>query len=358
MEPRTDKEEEKEILACLRSGWITEAKRTEEFEKRVAEFVGASHAIAVNNGTISLTLSLLALGIKPNDEVIVPDMTMVATANAVLLAGAVPVLTDVRREDLTIDAKLVEKKITYKTKAIIPVAMNARAPEMKELLDLAKKHKLKIVEDAAQALGSYHKNKHLGTFGDCGSFSFSTPKIITTGQGGMVVTNSIQLKNKLYRLKDFGRKNRTSKDHNQIGWNFKFTDLQAAIGLAQLKKLPARIDRKKEIYQIYENNLTGLTGLEMLETDLNQTTPWFADIYVKKPQDLKNYLNSVGIGTLELYPPLHTLKVHQSHETFTNATWASKHGLWLPSSSFLTNSDINRICREIKYFLRNGGNKK
>ncbi|MBI4066531.1 aminotransferase class I/II-fold pyridoxal phosphate-dependent enzyme, partial [Candidatus Gottesmanbacteria bacterium] len=181
MEPWIGREEEREVLKVLRSGWITEAAETRLLEQKIADFLGVPYVSVVTNGTVSLTIALLAIGIGREDEVIVPDFTMVATPNAVILAGARPLLVDIERENLCMDLSAVKRAITKKTKAIIPVALNGRAPDMDKLLGLAKEHNLLVLEDAAQAFGSKWRGKLLGTFGDIGNFSFSTPKIITTG---------------------------------------------------------------------------------------------------------------------------------------------------------------------------------
>ena len=354
MEPWLGEEEKRELIATIDSGWVTEASRTYEFEKMVAKFVGSRYALAVNNGTVSLAIALMALGIGRGDEVIVPDFTMVGSSNAVLLAGATPILVDVRKKDFTLDLNEVVRKISRKTKAIMPVAMNARAPDMVGIKKIAKKYGLFIVEDSAQALGSYYKGRHLGTFGEIGSFSFSTPKIITTGQGGVLVTNSKRLGNKMYRIKDFGRIDRKAQKHDTVGFNFKFTDIQAAVGIAQMKKLKKRIEWKREMYRIYQEELKNVKEIEMLPTDLTQTTPWFVDIFVNNPLSLKKFLNQREIGTREFYPAIHSLKPYRSRGRFPVSSWASKHGLWLPSSSFLTRRDIKRVCQEIKNFFKKG----
>lgn len=352
IEPWVGEEEKKELIETIDSGWITEAGRTAQFEKMVAEFVGVKYALAVCNGTVSLFIGLMALGIKPGDEVIVPDMTMVASANAVKLVGATPVLIDVTREDFCFDFQKVEEKITSKTRCLMPVAFNGRPPKMAVIKKIARKYKLFILEDAAQALGCYWRDKHLGTIGQIGSFSFSTPKIITTGQGGMVVTNSKRLRDKMYRVKDFGRLNRKTQDHHRLGFNFKFTDFQAAVGIAQMRKLSWRVKRKKAIYKLYYQELKDIPQIEFLETDFKKTAPWFIDIYVEKPKELAAFLNSKEIGTREFYPSLHSLRQYRTKDKFPHSTYAAKHGLWLPSSTFLTNQDIKRVCREIKKFFR------
>ncbi|MBI4089542.1 MAG: DegT/DnrJ/EryC1/StrS family aminotransferase, partial [Candidatus Levybacteria bacterium] len=276
--------------------------------------------------------------------------TMVASPNAVLMAGARPVFVDIERENLCLNLEEVVGRITKKTKAIMSVPINGRSPDMERLMAIAREHKLFILEDAAQALGSRYKGKHLGTFGDIGSFSFSTPKVITTGQGGALVTNSKQLSDKIIRIKDFGRIDRNSQDHDEIGFNFKFTDIQAALGIAQMKKLKWRLRRKKEMYGVYQDCLKNVAQVKFLPTDLTQTSPWFIDIVVDDPIKLSHYLKSKNIGTRLFYPAVHTTKPYKGQEKFPNSLWAAAHGLWLPSSTFLADSDIISICQRIKEF--------
>ncbi len=350
IEPWINREEEKEVLRVLRSGWLTEAERTEKFAKMVAEFVASRYASVLSNGTVTLFAGLKALGVGPGDEVIVPDMTMVASPNSIVLTGAKPIFVDIKKDNLCLDLDEVEKKMTSKTKAIMPVAFNGRAPNMERLLKIAQKHQLFIIEDAAQALGCYYQGKHLGTFGDVGSFSFSTPKIITTGQGGALVTNSKKIYEKIIRLKDFGRIDRNTQDHDEIGYNFKFTDLQAALGIVQMKKLAWRLKRKKAMYQLYYEELKGIKEIKFIQTDLSQTSPWFIDIIIPNPEKLQKYLQTKKIGTRLFYPAIHTTKPYRSSTRFVNSFWAACHGLWLPSSTFLSDNDIKRVCREIRSF--------
>lgn len=352
IEPWIGKEEIREVTKVLESGWITEADKTKEFESLIAAFVGSKYAHALSNGTVTLFAGLKTLGIGAGDEVIVPDFTMVASPNSVIMAGAKPVFVDIKKEDLCLDIVEVEKKITRKTKAIMPVAINGRAPDMDALMSLAKKRKILIIEDAAQAFGSYYKKKHLGTIGDIGSFSFSTPKIITTGQGGALVTNSKELSDKIIKIKDFGRINRNTQDHDELGYNFKFTDIQAALGIAQMKKLSWRIKRKKEMYKLYRDCLRSTSEIKFIKTDLEQTAPWYIDIVVEDPISLNKYLKSNNIGTRLFYPAIHTTRPYLGFGKFPNSLWASTHGLWLPSSSFLSDSDILKVCDYIANFYK------
>lgn len=350
IEPWVGEEEVAEVSAVIRSGWITESSKTREFEDILAKFVNARYVSVVCNATASLFIALAALGIDRDDEVIVPDFTMIASANAIILAGAKPVFVDIDRETLCLDIDDVEKKITKKTRAIMPVSLNGRSPDMDRLLSIAKKKKIFVVEDAAQALGCYYKNKHLGTLGDIGVFSFSTPKVITTGQGGALITNDEALYKQIVQVRDFGRRTRNSQDHDVIGYNFKFTDMQAGMGVAQMRKLSWRLKRKIEMYKLYEKELNNIPEIKFIKTDLRQTSPWFIDIVVNDPIKLHNHLATKNIGTRLFFPPIHTTKPYEGYGKFSNSLWASQHGLWLPSSSFLTDSDIMHVCKEIKRF--------
>lgn len=350
MEPWIGKEEKEAIDKVLESGWITEASRTREFEHRIASFIGSKYASVLSNGTVTLFAGLKALGVGIGDEVIVPDFTMVASPNTVIMAGATPVFVDIKKEDLCLDLTEVEKKITKRTKVIMPVAINGRAPDMDRLMSLAREYKIFVLEDAAQAFGSYYKDKHLGTIGDIGSFSFSTPKVITTGQGGALVTNDKKLNDKIVRIKDFGRIDRNTQDHDEIGYNFKFTDIQAAMGIAQMGKLSWRLKRKKEMYKLYKDSLKSVSGVQFIETDLAQSSPWFIDVIVDNPLKLQKFLKSKNIGTRVFYPAIHTTKPYTGSGKFPNSLWAATHGLWLPSSTFLSDSDIILVCSSIKEY--------
>lgn len=357
MEPWIGEEEKCAMIEYLNSGgWLTEFKKTREFEQMIAEYTGSKYASVVSNGTVSLVIALMALGIGRGDEVVVPDYTMIASANAVVLAGAKPILVDIDRTNLCLDLDLVEKAITPKTKAIMLVTINGRYPEMEKFVEFAHDHGLYLIEDAAQSLGSRYKGKHLGTFGDVGSFSFSAPKVITTGQGGALVTDNEELYQKILKIKDFGRSQGGVDYHEIFGFNAKFTDLQAVIGIEQMKKLDWRVKRKKEMYKLYKDLLEGVNGIEFIDTNLEDTTPWFIDILVEKGEKerdkLASFLDEREIGTRPFYPVIHTQPPYSWVKgDFKNAEYISKHGLWLPSSSFLSDEDIKYVCQMIKDFF-------
>jgi len=360
MEPWIGEEEKLAMIEYLDSGgWLTEFKRTREFEQMIAEYVGSKYAVAVNNGTVSLTMAAMALGIGRDDEIIVPDYTMIASTNSIVLAGAKPVLIDIDRENLCLDLDLLDETITPKTKAVMFVSVNGRYTDMKKLLSIVDRYNLFLIEDAAQSLGSKCRGKHLGTFGDVGSFSFSSPKIITTGQGGVLVTDDDQLYSRMKMIKDFGRsasgRSKGEADfHEILGFNFKFTDLQAVIGIEQMKKLDWRVKRKKEMYRLYHDLLQGVPQIDFIDTNLQDTAPWFIDIIIEEGRDdLAFFLNEKGIGTRPFYPSIHTQPPYSYVKGgFPNSDWASCSGLWLPSSAFLTDDDIQYICNHLREFFK------
>ena len=364
IEPSMGNEEKKELKSVIDSGWFTEADKTKEFENRFAQFVGSRYAIAVTSGTAALFLGLKSMGIKKNDEVIVPDMTFVASPNAVELCGAKPILIDIEAKSLNIDQEKLKKKITKKTKAIMPVDFNGRSTDIYEIKEFADKNGVMLIEDACHAIGSHYGNKHMGTVSDVGVFSFSTPKIITTGQGGMIVTNDKNIYEKCVAMKDFGRQVGTKKnmrkafEHKTIGYNFKFTEFQAAIGLAQMRKLKTRIIKKKQMFKEYYESLSNIKEIEFVKTDLNKVTPWMMDILVKsniKKDQLITHLESKQIGTRIFYPPIHRLDPYKDLDrNYKSTSDISDRGLWLPSSVTLTDEDLEIVCKEIKQFFRSG----
>jgi perosamine synthetase len=355
MRPFFADEEKAELNAYLEEdGFYTEFKRTEQFEKMIADFTGARHCIVVNNGTVSLTLAALAHGIGPGDEVLVPNYTMIATPNSVKILGAVPVFVDVDPDTLVMDLELARAAITSKTRAIMLVSANGRAPAsgIESFKRFAAEYCIALIEDAAQSLGSYYApGFHVGRAGSIGSFSFSAPKIISTGQGGALITDSDLLAKKLRRLKDFGRASGGTDVHDSIGYNFKFTELQACVGIAQMRKLPERIVRKKQIWQKYKDQLD-IPQLRLFSHDLGLCTPWFVDCRAERRDELASKLNSVGIGTRTMYPPIHRQTAYDLSGDFPVSSEIGSSGLWLPSMIQLTDAQIDRICLEIRKFYR------
>jgi len=354
MRPSFDEKEANHLNEYMLSGgWVTEFKKTREFEKMIAEYTGSHFCSVVANGTVSLSIALLACGVGISDEVIVPDYTMVATPNAAELIGAKAVFVDIARNNLCMDFNKMKEAITEKTKAVMLVTINGRYPDnIEEFVSFCKDNSLWLIEDAAQSLGSKYNNKHLGTFGDIGSFSFSAPKIITTGQGGALVTDNEELFEKIKKIRDFGRE-RSGADHYLVkGWNFKFTDIQAIIGIEQMKKLEWRVNRKKEIGQLYETLLKDVSQIEFIPTNYNNTAPWFFDVLIEDRSSLQQHLKDKNIGTREFYPPLNDEPVYSLPGNFPITKEISTKGLWLPSSSNLTDEEVVYVCDCIRDYYR------
>ena len=352
MQPTYGFEEKQAVIEYLNSGgWIMEFKKTREFEKMICDYTNSKYCSVVSNGTVSLFIALYALGIKQGDEVIVPNYTMIATPNAVKLCNANPILVDIERNSLCLDINEVKKKINNKTKAVIHVSINGRAGDLDILTELCAKYNIYLIEDAAQSFGSFYKGKHLGNYGIIGCFSFSVPKIITTGQGGALITNDEELYKKICKIKDFGRIGSGIDIHDDWGWNFKFTDLQAVFGIEQLKKIHDRTKRKKEIYSLYKRNLSDIKEIKFIETDLNEVSPWFIDILVEDPNKLGAYLKENGIGTRPFYPPISDQIIYKNvNEKFPVTEEIAYKGLWLPSFVSLTDEQISYICNKIREF--------
>jgi len=338
------------------NGWITEFKEAKKFEEKIADFLKVKHCIMTNNGTISLSLALLANGIKAGDNVLVPSLTMIATANAVKLIGANPIFCDVEPETLCMNLKEAEILIKlWDIKAIIYVSLNGRRAKIESFIKKWEKNGIKFIEDNAQALGSKTLDgKYIGNTEHISSFSFSMPKIITIGQGGCLTTNNDYLANRLRKLKDFGRDGGGNDIHNYFGINSKITDLQAIVGLEQLKDIYWRRWKKMWLYGVYYSHLKEIKEIEFIPTNLEFTVPWFVDIYTNKREELIKYLEKHNIKTRKIYPPIYNQKCYDldlKSENPITEKYANR-GLWLPCSFSLTNEDIFYVCDKIKKFFK------
>ncbi len=357
-EPQIGSEEKKFIDKVLASNFPNEGEFTFLFEKKIAKLLDSNFAIAVTSGTTALFLALKGLGVGKGDEVIVPDLCFIAAANAVDLTGAKVVLVDTNPNTLGIDVSSLQEKITKKTKAIVPVYISGYGADIDSVLKIAKSNKIYVVEDAAEAFLSKHNGKFLGTFGDAGCFSFSPAKTITTGQGGAIVTNNSRLQKRIKELKDQGRSERgTGGDdlHNSIGYNFKFTNLQAALGLGQLTYLGTRLKRLAQNHRLYINNLSGIKGLRIFEFDVEAgEIPQWTIISVERRNKLDQYLGSYNVECRRFWFPIHAQKPYkQSDKSFPNSTMLSPKLLWLPSAFTMTDSDVEYVCKLIKNFTAN-----
>jgi perosamine synthetase len=362
MEPVYGHAEEQALTDYLRSGgWGTEFERTREFERKLAAYTGAAHCVVTTNGTIALSLGLMAMGIGPGDEVIVPDYTMIASATSVVLAGAKPVFVDVDPAHFCIDPADLRRALSRRTKAVMYVSINGRAPSIEAVTAFVREHGVALVEDAAQSLGSFKGGRHLGTIGHWGSFSFSVHKLVSTGNGGAVVTDSFELAERMRKLKDFGRQRAGVDLHETLGFNFKFTDIQAVIGLEQLRAVPERSAQKKRTFARYQELLADIDGLVFPETDLESTSPWFMDVLVEPEvrEPLAAFLRQHNVGTRPFYPPVHTQAPFATEPgTFPGAVDASRRGLWLPSSVRLSDDDIQYVAACVRSFYTKSGSNR
>ncbi len=335
-------------------GWITEYKKTEEFESILKNYLQVKDCIVVNNGTIAISLALLASGVKPYDYVAVPNTTMVATVTAVSLIGAVPVFVDIREDDLLMDLDILEWGLeNYNIKAVIYVSLNGRWDTTGKLMQLQESFpSVVFIEDAAQSFGSSSYRGKIGSSLSISTFSFSVPKIITTGQGGCITTENENTATLLRKMKDFGRISGGIDISDTFGINAKFTELQALLGIGQMKQIEYRTARKRQMYKLYEQGLDSISQVKVIGID-DFTVPWFVDVRVEDRQGLMDYLKDKGIGTRPVYPPLNTQKIYK-FETETLKCPISEEigqkGLWLPSSFTLTDNDIHVICDEIRRY--------
>ena len=357
--PWIGKEEYDSISDCFEANWITEGPKAQEFDKKLRELTGAKYGVFAPNGTLGLFLALKALNIKKNDEVIVPDFTFIGSANAVEMTGAKPVFCDVNKQNFQIDLDSAEKTITKKTKAIMPVHIYGTMVEMDKIIDFAKKHNLVIIEDAAQAIGVKYNSQHAGTFGDIGVFSFFADKTITTGEGGYIVTNCGKTYNNLLFLRNQGRLNRGTFIHPEIGYNFRITDMQAAIGLTQLSKLNDIINRKRNIKNQYFELLKNIPEISFFEPPKKSDwIPFRVGIICKKAHELMNYLMENGIEPRTFFYPLHKQpcynkskkNLHNNDSFFPNSIYAYQNGICLPTFPELKEIEIEYICSTIKKF--------
>lgn len=355
--PYFDQDEIKEVTECLKDAWVTEGPKKERFLQELQKITKAKYAVLAPNGTQALYLALMIAGIGPEDEVIVPDFSFVASASSVYWTGAKPVFVDVKKDNLNLDPGLIEKYITKKTKAIIPVHIYGQAADMDPILAIAKKHKLIIIEDAAQGLGVLYKGKHTGTFGQFGCLSFFADKTITTGgEGGAILTNSAKLYDQLVHFRNHGRPKSSTFVHPRVGYNFRLTDLQCAVGVAQIKKFSKIRDRKIKNLDLYKKYLQKVTAVKFLgESKDSNIIPFRANILVQNLSGLIQHLEQKGIQTRRFFYPLHKQPFFRKKFTYIdhdypNTNYAYNHGLSLPVHMYLTEKDISFVCQEIKNF--------
>ena len=358
-EPNLGSEEEKFVLECIRSTWISSTGAfIQKFEEEFSNYMGVKYAISCSNGTAALHLALLALDIKEGDEVILPTLTFISTANVITYVGAKPVFVDSDFETWNINPKLIEEKITAKTKAIIPVHLYGYPAHMKEIMKIAKKYHLYVIEDAAEAHAAKYLNKYVGTLGNIGCFSFFGNKIITSGEGGMLITNSKRLVEKIHLYKNHGMSPKKKYYHPVIGYNYRMTNLQAALGYAQMKRINNLLIKRKQIETWYRESLSKVSGIvfQPLKKEVSNVCWLFSALitprYGKTRKSLQDYLKKKGIDSRPFFYPITHFPMYKIFETFPNAQRLSKWGINLPSSPNLDKSHISYITTAIRDFQR------
>ncbi len=356
-EPTLIGNEKKYVNDCLETGWISsKGKYNDLFATKFAKYIGVEYGTTVGNGTLALHVALLSLGVGIGDEVIVPSLTYVASANAVKHAGAEVVFADSLDDTWQIDPNDIERRITKRTKAIMAVHLYGHPCDMDKIIEIANKNNLYVIEDCAEAIGSEYKGKKVGSFGHISAFSFFGNKTITCGEGGMVVTNDKSLIDKSNHLKNQGVDEQREYWHNIIGYNYRMTNIAAAIGLAQLEQIDFFVNRKIEIGKKYEDKLVGLPLKMQKPIGDVKHTYWMVSMTCDRTKDrdsLRSFLKQKGIETRPTFYPVHTMPMYISNlQAFPVAEKIGLSGINLPSYPKLTDEQIDYICDCIKEYFK------
>jgi len=360
-EPEIGESELKKVTEAIKSGWVSsKGPFIEEFEEKFSKYIGLKHGIATSNGTTALHLALAALEIKHGDEVLVPTLTFASAANVVIYMRAKPVFIDSHPDYWCINPNKLEEKITKKTKAIMPVHLYGHPCDMDPIMKIAKTHNLYVIEDCAEAHGAKYKGKKVGTYGDIACFSFYGNKIITTGEGGICLTNNEDLAQKIRMFRDHGMDTQKKYWHLVVGFNYRMTNLQAAIGVAQLEKIDAFIERKRKIAKAYNYSLKNTQGI-ILPPEM----PWAKNVYwlYSILIDAKKYgigrdrliekMTKKDIETRQFFYPMHIMPPYKKYAVkchFPIAEKLSSNGINLPSSVKLNEEEIHKIAQLINEF--------
>lgn len=344
------------VTECVLTNWISSQGRfVTEFERAFAKFSGVKHGVAVSNGTVALHLALVLAGIGPGDEVIVPTLTFVATANAVRHAGATPVFVDSERNTWTMDPLQVEKKITARTKAVIPVHLYGHPADMDPLMGLARRHHFFVIEDAAEAHGAMYKGKRVGSIGHIGCFSFYGNKIITTGEGGMLTTNDDRLADQARLLRDHGMSRTRKYWHEIVGFNYRLTNLQAAVGVAQIERIEMILDQRAAMAARYRDLLMGDERLELPpQASWAERVTWMYSILLKEGitrDPVMKILETQRIDVRPMFHPIHLMPPYATAERFPIAEGLSRRGLSLPTWVPMGQAEIGRVCTALQNAL-------
>lgn len=352
-QPDLSGRERQYVLECLDSTWISsKGKFIQEFESGFASFVNSPHAVSVCNGTVALHLALLAVGVGPDDEVIVPSLTYIASVNAIKYVGATPVFVDSDPSSWQVDPDSVERKITSRTKAVMAVHLYGGACDIKRLAEICKGRGLHLIEDCAEALGTTVGGQHVGTFGSVATFSFFGNKTLTTGEGGMVIASSLECDSMLRRLRGQGLATNAEYWHDVVGYNYRMTNICAAIGLAQLERIHTILDRKIQLANRYRE-LLSTTPVTFQESAIDEVSShWMVTILTPSAADrdpLRAELAAGGVETRPLFHPAHTMPMYlDTRLDLPVAKDLSARGINLPSWHDLPESDLRHICAVVE----------
>jgi perosamine synthetase len=361
--PHISSQDIKSVNKVLKKGWISsDGPEVKSFENEFSKKVNRNYSIAVSNGTAALEISIKALGIKKNDEVIIPNFTIISNALAVVKQNAKPVLVDCDLKTWNVKIEDIEKKINKKTKALIVTHIYSYANDMDKILKICKKYNIFLIEDAAEVVGLKYKNKLCGSFGDISTFSFYANKQLTTGEGGMISTNNLKFYNKCKSLRNlcFGQKQRFN--HEDIGWNYRITNIQAALGISQLKRLNSVVKRKMEIGSYYFKKLSKNKNIYMTAPSISYSKNiyWVVGIVIKNKKILASKiikkLGSYGIGARPFFWPMHEQKIFKrmkifSKKKYPNSSYLGRYGFYIPSYLKISNSEMNYIISKINKLL-------
>ncbi len=361
-EPLLGPEERTAVLAALDSGRIADGPCIPEFERRFAAYCGVAHGVAVSSGTAALAVALQALELEPGSEVILPSLTIISCALAVIEAGCVPVLADCAPDTGCLDPAQVAARITPRTRAVIPVHLFGHPADMDALADLARRHGLALVEDAAQAHGATHGGRRVGGLGTLGCFSFYANKIITTGEGGMVVTDDARLAERLRLLRNLAFRPDRRFRHTEIGHNYRMTNLQAALGCAQLDRIDEILARKRRLAQAYAQGLDGIAGItRMAERPGVQSACWMAAVVIDEAVGfdasvLAERLRAGGVDSRPFFLGLHEQPVLRQRGLFADTRLPvterlARQGLYLPTGPTLDLAEVERVCQAVREAL-------
>lgn len=360
-EPLLNGNEKKYLCECIDTGWISsEGPFVKEFEQKLSASVHRKYGVAVSNGTAALEVAVQALGIGEGDEVIMPTFTIISCAMAVTKAGAIPVLVDSDAHTWNMNVEEIETRITSKTKAIMVVHLYGLPADMDKILALAKKYHLKVIEDAAEMHGQTYKGKPCGSFGDISTFSFYPNKHITTGEGGMVVTDDENLAERCRMLRNLCFKKDVRYVHDEISDNYRFTNLQAAVGLAQLERLETFVKRKRDMGRYYTEALKGVKGLQLpiVRTEDAENIYWVYGLLLDKDisadnRTVQRLLAEEGVGARTFFWCMHEQPVYQKqglfqNESYPNAEYLARKGFYIPSGLALTQEQMEHVVCKVR----------